>query len=51
MVDLSQDGITELLFIDADTMALTAADMEACTCRVLLTTSPDDRKGKDRDPQ
>ena len=45
VVDLSEDGYTEVVFVDADTMSLMAADMDACYCRVLMTTSKDDRKG------
>ncbi|XP_060592485.1 proto-oncogene tyrosine-protein kinase ROS-like isoform X2 [Ruditapes philippinarum] len=44
-VDLSADGHTEILYVDITSMSLMASDMEACTCRTFLTTTPSDRKG------
>lgn len=44
-VDLSADGHTEIIYVDATSGALKAADMDACRCRTLLDTTVGDRKG------
>ena len=43
-MDLSQDGHTEVIFVDEDNN-IVASDVYGCHCRTLLTTSPRDPKG------
>lgn len=45
-VDLSADGHTQLIFFDTANNALSASDMSACKCVILLITTKADRKGK-----
>ena len=44
-IDLSQNGDTEVIFVDTNTLNLLASDMHGCQCRVLLQTDDSDRKG------
>lgn len=45
VIDLSSDGHTEVLLVNSDTKTLMAVDMDACSCRTLLNTTSEDRKG------
>lgn len=45
VIDLSSDGHTEVLLVNSVTKTLMAVDMDACSCRTLLNTTSEDRKG------
>ena len=44
-MDLSQDGHTEVIFVDQNNN-IVASDVYGCHCRTLLTTSSRDPKGR-----